>query len=115
MAEPTGTLFAGDLWARVVIQQRNDSSRDSYGQPVESWTTLRETWANPAPSPKKYKEIRQLLQTVGTGEVVFVMRYRDDVTPQMRIVWGGRTFNVEAVVNIAGFSVGMAVVAKERI
>lgn len=108
-------VFAGDLWARVTIQQRNDSARDAYGQPVESWANLRTTWANPAPSPKKYKEIRQLLQTVGIGEVVFIMRYRDDVNPRMRIVWGGRTFNIEAVVSLAEFNIGMAVVTKEKI
>lgn len=79
-------LAAGDLRERVTIQQRA-VSLDSIGENTGAWSALATVWASAEPlTGREYFAAGQQQQTV---DVRFRMRYRDDVTGAMRLLWRG--------------------------
>ena len=86
--------FAQTLRHYVTIQQRS-AGQDEVGQPVDTWTELAAVWA----------DIRHLggLETIKAGALTSIvsasirMRYRDDLTSGMRVVYGPTTYEIESV------------------
>lgn len=87
-------MNAGQLNRKITIQAL-DTGVDAIGQPVNSWTTFAETWANirflnGVESVKADAE-------VSVSKASIRIRYRQDVTNAMRVVGNGITYQIKAV------------------
>ena len=87
-------MAAGQLNSRVSIQARA-AGQDALGQPLESWTTLANVWAN-IRHPSGSEAIRADAQTSIVRASIRV-RLRTDVTARMRVVHGSTTYEIKAV------------------
>ena len=86
-------MRAGKLRNIIAIQRRIDS-KDDYGGPVYTWEDLANVWADIIPLSGRELIAAQAAKSEITTR--FVIRYRDDVTPTMRIVFGGANYNIMA-------------------
>ena len=91
MARPPST---GQLDRRITIQTFVAAGTDS-GEPLETYSTLATRWAEVHQATGR--EIYRAGTPIVTTAFTFVVR-RDSVTktvtPRMRILWDGRTFDV---------------------
>ena len=90
-------LRAGRLDRRIIIQVATKSTGTAGGE-SRSWGTLATVWA-------EYKPVRGSESFVGVehyaeAEVRFTIRYRNDVTPDNRITYDGKTYDIVAVLQI---------------
>lgn len=89
-------MRAGLLRDQIVIQQRSDA-QDAFGQPVPTWSDLATVWA--AVEPERGREWFVASQLQAVEPVRFRIRYRADVTTRHRVSWGGKLYDVRAVVD----------------
>lgn len=89
-------MRAGDLRKRVKIQQRG-TTQDSFGQQITTWTDVAEVWASIEPMSGRELMAAAAVQSETTHTVV--IRYRPGIVPAMRINYGGRLFNIGAVID----------------
>lgn len=87
-------MRAGALRHTITIQTRT-VTRDSYGGETE-------TWADSATVPASVeslsgREYWAARQTMASEIVRFRIRWRQGVTADCRIVWDGRTWDIESV------------------
>lgn len=76
---------------RIILQEYT-SSRDDWGHEVKQWSTLATLWAE-----KKYKNSQLTSEVKGIThimQVIFRIRYRSDVTTQLRVVQGKNIFDI---------------------
>lgn len=88
-------MRAGSLNRKVAIQ-KNDAALDAYGEPLPAtWTDVASVWAD--------VKILSGLQTIKAGVDVSVVkasiriRFREDITADMRVVYGDMIFDIKAV------------------
>lgn len=89
-------MQAGRLRHRIAIQIRS-SSQDSYGQPVETWTTQHIRWASI--EPLQGREFFSADQVNSEVSVRIRMRYLAGITAGMRVLYDNEPYNIEAVIN----------------
>lgn len=90
-------MEAGKLRHRVTIQSKS-ATQNSYGEEVITWSTLATVWAAVEPlSGREWLEGRQVTAEVTTR---IRIRRRGDVTPEMRVVYGSKTYDIMAVIEI---------------
>jgi len=71
---------------------------DGYGGVERTWQDVCSTWASIQPvSGREYYDAMSIQSSI-THRVI--IRYRSDITPEMRIVYGERIFEIEAVIDI---------------
>lgn len=93
-------MQAGKLRHRVTIQRRA-TTETSLGQPADSWVKVATVWADV--SPIRGREWFAAGMEQSTAELRVVMRYRDDVNAQCRIMWGTQPLDiVGAPMNVGG-------------
>ena len=85
---------AGQLSNRITIQAPT-TTQDAAGQPMRTWATL----AGPVVLPAKVESVAggetiRGRQVSAVAQVMFTIRYRSDITTQMRVLWDGRTLNI---------------------
>lgn len=85
---------------RVVLQKHVDSVDDA-GQPIATWTTVYQS------EPADYAAVSggQVFRGSQVNEginAVFTVRYRDEYTPQHRILYNGQSFGIVFVQPIEG-------------
>lgn len=86
-------LEAGDLDRRITIQQAT-SVADAFGEPIETWSDLATVWAEVVPlGGREFFEARQV-NAEQTAR--FRIRYRADITREMRVLYDGKTYGIEA-------------------
>jgi SPP1 family predicted phage head-tail adaptor len=89
-------MRAGELRQRITIKQQT-VTRDSFGAEVTAWSTLATVWAKVVTvSGTEVIESEQVAVATLTHEVT--IRYRDDVTPLMQIIFESRTLTIRAMV-----------------
>ena len=88
----------GRLDKRVSIQRRS-STRDSYGQEIDSWTTIAQVWAQVKPLGGKeaMRGAAMVVESILTHKVT--VRYSESLMPPLeadawRIVYGARLLNI---------------------
>lgn len=89
-------MRAGSLRHKVTIQKATES-QDSYGEPDPTWGVYAVVWASIEPVTG-----REYLQNRQTGVEIthkVTIRYLDGVTAKMRVLYDGRYFDIEAVLN----------------
>lgn len=92
------------LQQRITVQRRS-STLDAYGQEINSWTNIATVWAEvkPISGREKLRSNAMVVEAQLTHEVT--VRYSALFTPPTsadawRILYGSRTFNIEASMNI---------------
>jgi len=75
----------GMMDRRIVIEQdvANQNEPNEHGEVIPDWQTLATVWAYR--KPMKGSEKPQSQQELAQAEYMFRIRYRDDLTPKMRI------------------------------
>jgi SPP1 family predicted phage head-tail adaptor len=92
-------MNAGNLNQRVTIQSRS-ASVDSIGQPVETWATVAELWAD-----VRYQRGLEAIKAGADVSVVNLsvrIRYRAGIDAGMRILHGSDVLDIQAVLPDAG-------------
>jgi SPP1 family predicted phage head-tail adaptor len=89
-------MRAGQLRHKITIQNTT-VTQDSYGSKVDTWAIFATVWASVEPvSGREYFESAKLNAEI-THRVR--IRYTAGVTPDMKILYGDRTFNIKSVIN----------------
>ena len=89
-------MIAGRMRDRITIQQVSTAD-DSYGQPIETWSTYAERWASVEPVSGRETYTEQQLGAESTTKVQ--IRLDEDVTTQMRVSLDSRTLEIVATEN----------------
>lgn len=87
-------MRAGSLRHRITIQTPT-TTQDAAGQPIRTWATL----AGPVVLPAKVESVAggetiRGRQVSAVAQVMFTIRYRSDITTQMRVIWDGRVLGI---------------------
>ncbi|ENM0054915.1 phage head closure protein [Stenotrophomonas maltophilia] len=85
------SLPAGRLRHRVLIQQQV-TTKDSDGVEQTAWVDVATVWASV--EPLSAREFIQSGQTQSAVTARITMRYRDGLSPSMRLVHRGEIFNI---------------------
>lgn len=87
----------GELRSRVTFQVANEID-DGYGGKQVEWADRFNAWAYIEPlSGREYFDAMQTQTEISHRVIV---RYRNDITPDMRIKYGDRILEIEAVIDI---------------
>lgn len=88
----------GRLDKRVSIQRRS-STKDSYGQEIDSWTTIAQVWAQVKPlgGKERMRSTAMVVESILTHTVT--VRYSESLMPPLeadawRILYGSRLLNI---------------------
>ena len=84
---------------QVVIEKLTESV-DENGSLTESWATLATIWA--AVVALRGRELMDRTKVNSVVQWRFRIRWRDDVTPKMRLSWRGDTYDIAAVLDARG-------------
>lgn len=94
------SLLAARLRHRVIIEQMQRTSDGAGGSSV-SWSEVDIVWAAVEPlsttSTSRERFNDNQLQT--TTRYKITLRYRNDVTADMRLVLGSRIFDIKSIIN----------------
>ena len=104
----------GALRHRITIQQVTRTS-DGQGGFTELWNNLATTptvWAKVSPVNKSERLFMQQLEYQRTHKII--IRYRSDLTTDMRISFSNRIFHIKAFTNVEERSVYLQIDAEEN-
>ena len=104
---PAATVV-GDMRRRVVLQAATDSI-DSYGQAIRTWATYATVWASVVSTPGNEPQSALMQSSVTTYTVT--MRYRTDVLPIHRMIYGDITLNIVGISTIDGLNEHLKITA----
>jgi len=100
----------GELRHRVTLRKK-EIAEDALKQQSEVWTDIATVWARIEPlSGREYFAARQENAEV-TAKIT--IRYRKDVTPDMRAVSEGRVFDVLSMINPEERNISLVLMCKE--
>lgn len=88
-------MRSGRLRDKITIQQKTTNEDPATGQPLDVWADVGTAWARVEDLSGRdfYQAASEQSQVVTPIE----MRLRPGVKPQMRIVCGDRTFQIESI------------------
>jgi SPP1 family predicted phage head-tail adaptor len=87
-------MRAGTLNSYVTVEYRS-GAQDAAGQPVDDWIELAGMWAN-IKNRTGAESIRADQQS-STVRTSIRVRWREDITADMRVVHGSRIYEIKAV------------------
>lgn len=92
-------MRAGRLRRLVTIQQKATGSpaQDTLGQPNEAWTVFAQVYAGV--EPLRGTEFFEAAQRQVQVDTRVVIRFRQGVTDQMRVVDGTDIYNIQTVID----------------
>lgn len=94
MADPKGDMQAGKLRQRVSLQSVA-WNRNTYAEPVATWTTYATRWAEVL--DLSGRELQQAQQVNAEVSVGVNIRWMDGVEPSHRVIFGSRTLEIVSV------------------
>lgn len=83
---------------RVSIVRQDEATDPVYGQKKPSPVTVATVWARIVPLAGR--ELVKAQEVIAEVTHRIEIRHREDVTPRMQAVARGRTFGIEAVLNV---------------
>lgn len=89
-------IEAGKLRHRGTIQQKTETP-DSYGELIETWTTLATVWCSVEPISGREFFAAQQVQAEVSARIR--IRYRPGITPLMRIKVHNTTYEIVSVID----------------
>lgn len=90
-------LPAGAFRERVTIEQKS-VARSAIGEESATWVTLATVWA--AVEPLRGREFFAAAQMLDATDYRITIRYRSDVTRDMRVNWGGELMDITSVIDV---------------
>jgi len=102
-------MRAGRLDRRISIEQSTPST-DAMGEPVDGWAELAAVWAE-----VRFQTGREVMAGGGEqaeADVMFFIRYRSDVTTDMRIAYAGDTYDIIRPPREIGRQAGLEILAR---
>lgn len=90
-------LRAAELNKRVTIQQTTVTQDSDSGEETDSWGTFATRWAKVEPLTGKERWAAQQVNPEVTSRVT--IRYTSGVTAKMRVLYGSRVLQIDAVLN----------------
>ncbi len=103
-------MKAGALRHKVIIEKPTEVT-NSIGEIITTWSTFATVWAEILPlSGKEYWSSKQVNSEV-TGKIR--IRYKSGITPKMRVKYGTRIFNIEAIMNYLEKNIEIILLVKE--
>lgn len=109
-------MKAGKLNRRVSIEYKSITVDATYGTQSVSWVLLETVWAEVQDVMPSRSESVRLGMQVARDQTRIRMRYRNDITPDMRIVVHGDSDVVHQIVGgpaeIGGRKVGIEIVCE---
>jgi len=77
---------------RRIRFDRKDVTQDSYGEEVITWTPIATVWA----ARQNLRGVEKWTAQQVAAELVsrYIIRYRDDLNPTMRLIDGARTYDI---------------------
>jgi SPP1 family predicted phage head-tail adaptor len=90
---------SGQLDQRIILQTRA-SGVDALGQESTTWSDTMTIWA--AAEPLRGREFFAAGQTQSQVDVRFRVRWRETITPTMRVSWRGDLFDIVSVIEPKG-------------
>ena len=108
-------MQAGRLRKRVTIQYAT-TVQDAYGEPIETWVNIATNptvWASilSKASGERFISGGEQLQSEITNTVR--IRYRSDLSVQMRLVWGTKHLLIENIIDPDGKLAELVLMCKE--
>lgn len=85
-------LKAGSLDERIAIQQRTGTQNAASGAYEYSWSTLATVWADVYEVMGGERWAQGL--DIARRPISVTIRYRDDITSDMRVQWRGETYRI---------------------
>lgn len=102
----------GKLRHRITFQQLSNS-KNEYGEPVEDWLDIKTVWAEIKPvSGKQFFAAKQINAEISHNVYI---RYRNGLSPSMRIKFKERTFEILYIMNVNESNTLMQIYCKELI
>jgi len=87
----------GKLRHRVTLQEYKEVL-DQYGTPIDQgWQDVATIWASIEPIQGREYVLLQNTQSELTTRIR--IRYRPEITPAMRVLYGTRVFNIQSVID----------------
>ena len=105
-------MRAGKLRHRITIEQ-NTPTRDALGAEVDSWSSFAVRWA--AVEPLGGREFWDARRVNAERRVRFRLRYVVGVTPEMRVSFDGRVFDIQAVIDVEERNRELQLVCEEQV
>ena len=104
MTDPT-IIQPGALRHKITIQSPNGNQRDAFGEPLSAdWTTVLSTRADiESTLTATYKSATGNDALTSQATDIITIRWpgsQVSITPDMRIVWGDQTFQINAIDNV---------------
>jgi SPP1 family predicted phage head-tail adaptor len=91
-------MEAGKLRHKLTIQQKTITT-DAFGGAIETWSDMAvNVWASV--EPLSGRELATAQSVYAETTVKITMRYLSSVIPAMRIVFEGRFYNIQSVVDV---------------
>ncbi len=90
-------MRAGDLRHKVTIQQKT-ITKDTEGIPSETWTDFATVWAAIEPLQGREFFSAQAINAQVTTRIR--IRYLAGISPTMRVSYGTRIFDIQAVIDV---------------
>lgn len=92
-------MRAGTLRHRVTIQETTET-RDGAGGVINTWSTVATVWA--AVEPLRGREFIEARATQAQVDTRIRIRYQASLslTPKMRVTWGSRVYDIQAVIEL---------------
>ena len=103
-------MRAGKLDQRVTIQTAT-VSYNSYGEPITTWADTYTDWAEAVTTGGGEYYAAQKINA--STEVLFRMRYTDDITVTNRIKWLSRYFSILSINHVSGAYRELLIATKE--
>lgn len=75
-------------------------TRDSEGMTVETWQDVATVWASYEPISGREYFAAAAVNAENTAR--FRIRYYKDISPDMRVLFDGRTFDIKSVIDVQG-------------
>lgn len=102
-------MQAGAYNKKIIIEAYAETSKDEYGMPIETWSTVKTMFANMR--TRSAREVFQSDQTQNEKTAVFTVRYVSGIDEKMRVVCDGKVFTIDGIQEI-GRRKGLQIIAE---
>jgi len=96
---------------RITIEQVTETV-NSVGEPIITWTTFAIVWASVAPLDGREFWASKQINSEVTGKIK--IRYLSGINTKMRVLFGSRVFDIEAILNVEERNKEMTLLVKEH-
>lgn len=106
-------MRAGDLRHRVILQRPIEIRGSDYADVQRTWQDVATLWASVEPLAGREFFVNREMQGELTARVR--LRYRAGVTPKMRLLYDGRVFEIQSVMNVGEDGVELELMCAEAL